>query len=150
MLNKKLKIIGRKDKADFPDLGLENIDIKIDTGAYTSSMHAHKIIAFKKNEVPYIKFHLLDPKHPEYKNKAIEAKVLKVKKVKSSIGQSENRYIIKSKILLFNKTYTIELSLTNRSEMKHPVLIGRKLLNNKFLVDTSQKDLSYNAKIKNK
>lgn len=146
MLNKKLKIIGRKDKADFPDLGLENIDIKIDTGAYTSSIHAHKIEAFEKNGKPYIQFYLLDPKHPEYKNKGIEAQVIKEKKVKSSTGKAEKRYIIKSKIIIFNKSYITEFSLTNRSKMKHPVLIGRKLLNKKFLVDTSQKDLSYNLK----
>lgn len=146
MQGKKLKIIGRKDKADFPDLGLENIEIKIDTGAYTSSMHAHKIEPFEKDGKPYVKFFLLDPKHPEYTKKAIEAKVLKEKKVKSSIGKSENRFIIKSKIVLFGKSYVIELSLANRSKMKSPVLIGRKLLNQKFLVDTSQKNVSYNLK----
>lgn len=150
MQKSKLKIIGRKDKADFPDLGLENIDIKIDTGAYTSSIHAHKIEPFEKDGKSFIKFNLLDPKHPEYKNKAIKAEILKEKKVKSSTGVAENRYIIKSKIVLFNKSYVLELSLTNRSKMKHPVLIGRKLLNKKFLVDTSQKDLSYNIKNKNK
>lgn len=147
---KKQKIIGRKDKADFPDLGLENIDIKVDTGAYTSSIHAHHIVPFLKNEKQFVKFQLLDPKHPEYKNKTLVAEVLKEKKVKSSIGKAENRYIIKSKIIIFNKSYNIELSLTNRSEMKHPVLIGRKLLNKKFLVDTSQKDLSYILKNKKK
>lgn len=150
MQNKNLKIIGRKDKADFPDLGLENIEIKIDTGAYTSSIHAHKIEPFEKNGKSFIKFYLLDPKHPEYKNKAIQAEVLKEKKVKSSIGKAEKRYIIKSKIVIFSKSYVLELSLTNRSKMKHPVLIGRKLLNKKFLVDTSQKDLSYNLKKKHK
>ena len=61
---------------------------------------------------------------------------------KSSNGQTELRVFVKTKIIFFNKEHEIELSLTNRSEMKYPILVGRKFLKNKFLVDVSKKHLS--------
>lgn len=140
------KIIGRRDKADFPDLGLSDIDVKLDTGAYTSSIHCHEIKVIEKNGVKIVYFRLLDPEHPDYNHKLLSAPVFKEKKVKSSIGEAEYRYIIKSTMVLFGKRYKIQLSLTDRGNMRYPVLIGRRLLNNKFLVDTSLKNLSFNQK----
>lgn len=140
-------IIGKKDKADFPELDLFDIDIKIDTGAFTSSIHCHKIKEIELEGVKYIEFKLLDPSYKDYNHKKFKVKNFKEKKIKSSNGTGEKRYIIKTKIIVFCKTYTIELSLSERSEMRFPVLIGRKLLNNKFIVDTSLSNLSYNTKL---
>lgn len=139
-------IIGRKDKADFPELGLFDIDIKIDTGAYTSSIHCHNIKEIEEEGERYIEFQLLDPSHKDYNNKKFKVKNFKEKKIRSSNGKGEKRYIIKTKIHIFKKKYTIELSLSERSEMRFPVLIGRKLLNKKFIVDTSLSNLSFNSK----
>lgn len=139
-------IIGKKDKADFPELELFNIDIKIDTGAYTSSIHCHNIKEIEEEGERYIEFQLLDPSHKDYNNKKFKVKNFKEKKIRSSNGKGEKRYIIKTKIHIFKKKYTIELSLSERSEMRFPVLIGRKLLNKKFIVDTSLSNLSFNSK----
>ena len=138
--------IGKKDKADFPELELYNLDIKVDTGAYTSSIHCYKIKELEENGIKYIEFQLLDPSHKNYNHKKFRVKSFKEKKIKSSNGKGEKRYIIKTKIFIFKKTFTLELSLSERSEMRFPVLLGRKLLNNKFIVDTSLSNLSYNAK----
>lgn len=137
--------IGRKDYANFPELEIENIPVKVDTGAYTSSIHCHKIEQIKIDNEEWIQFFLLDPDHPEYNQKPYRFKNYREKKIKSSNGESENRYIISTKIILFDKTFDIELSLSERGEMKFPVLLGRKLLNKKFIVDTSLKNLSYKA-----
>ncbi|RPI42243.1 MAG: peptidase, partial [Bacteroidetes bacterium] len=59
-------ILGRGDRADFPQLGLENIEIKIDTGAYTSSIHCHQIQEVIHEDRRMIRFRLLDPSHPKY------------------------------------------------------------------------------------
>ena len=141
-----MKIIGRIDKADFPELHLQDIDIKVDTGAYTSSIHCHDINEVEVEGEKYIEFMLLDPSHPEYKETVFKVKNYKVKAIKSSFGNSENRFIIKTKIMIFNREYPIELSLSERSEMKYPVLIGRKFLNKRFMVNTSLKDISFNLK----
>lgn len=143
---KEKKIIGRKDKADFPDLDLYNINIKIDTGAYTGSLHCHKIIINEGNNK--VKFNLLDPLNPDYNEKIYRLPIHKIKKVKSSSGESESRVFIKTNILIFNETFEIELSLTNRENMKFPILIGRKFLRNRFVVEISKSNLSYKQKKK--
>lgn len=135
------KIIGRIEKIDLPNLSLFNLDAKVDTGAYTSSLHCHQIKPFVKEGSNWVKFHVLDPDHPEYEETLFECAVHKLKKVRSSNGQIEERVIIKQKTQFQKYKRTIELSLTNRSEMKYPVLLGRKFLTGSFLVDVSKKYL---------
>lgn len=136
------KIIGRLEKIDLPDLSIFNMDAKIDTGAYTSSLHCHDITVEKISGRLYVRFYVLDPDHPEYEEKPFESPVHKIKRVRSSNGEIEERVIIKQKIHFFGLNKKIELSLTNRSKMRYPVLIGRKFLNGKFIVDVSKKFLS--------
>lgn len=131
-------IIGRLEKIDLPELSIYNIDAKIDTGAYTSSLHCHHISIEEIKGKKWAKFHVLDPKHPEYEEKQYRYPVHKIKKVKSSNGQVEERVIIKLPVTFFGNKSNIQLSLTNRSEMKYPVLIGRRFLSGKYIVDVSQ------------
>jgi len=144
---KNLTSIGRKDKGDFPKLGLKSIDIKIDTGAYTSAIHCHKISLKKIDGEEFLTFTLLDPSHKQYNNKELSTSDFKVKRVKSSFGSSEKRFVIKTNIRLFGKTHPIELSLSERGEMRFPILIGRKYLMGKFIVNPSKYDLSYKRKL---
>ncbi|MDN6279762.1 MAG: RimK/LysX family protein [Psychroflexus sp.] len=135
------KIIGRKDIANFPELGLQDVAIKIDTGAYTSSIHCD---GFEEID-DQLHCRFIDEKQKELNHRHLVIDTYKKIKVKSSNGSVEERYQITSKIKLFNKIYQISLSLTNRSTMKNPVLIGRKFLNKKFIVDTDLENLSLNA-----
>lgn len=141
-----MKIIGRIDKGDFPELKLQNISIKVDTGAYTSSIHSHEIKEVELNGKKHIEFKLLDPSHLKYRDKIFKVKNYKVKTIKSSFGTVEQRFIIKTNIVIFDHEYPIELSLSERSDMKYPILLGRKFLNNRFIVDTSQKNISIKLK----
>lgn len=140
MSESKKTIIGRFDKADFPVLDLEGISVKVDTGAYTSSIHCDEIV--EKDEVLYCKF--LDEEHEQYNGKEFIFKDYDIIYVRSSNGMIQKRYQIDSKIKLFNKTYKISLSLSSRQEMRFPVLLGRKFLSNKFIVDPQLIDLSFN------
>lgn len=135
-------IIGRKDTADFPQLELEGIAVKTDSGAYTSSFHCHQIEHFSKEGQEWVKCRFLDPLHPLYHEKQFVFKIYKLRNVKSSNGSVEQRIAIKTEIVLFNNTYPIELTLTERADMKIPVLLGRKFLSKKFFIDTSRKNLS--------
>jgi len=126
-------IIGRKEKANFPNLHLENIPVKIDTGAYTSSIHCYKV----EEENDKLKCYILDPEHPKFNCEPVYFNTYTKKKVTSSNGITENRYRIKSTIEILGNTYKIDLTLTNRSNMKYPVLIGRKFLKKRFIVDVS-------------
>jgi len=142
----KLIVIGRFDVIDLPELGLYNIEAKIDTGAFTSSIHCHNIREIKTKKGTAIAFNLLDPTHSEYNEKEFILKNYHKKTVKSSTGHAEDRYVVETKIRLFDKTYPIELSLTDRKDMKFPILLGRKLLANKFIVDVSKVNISANLK----
>lgn len=137
-----LKTIGRLESIDFPEWELFDIDAKIDTGAYTSSLHCHHIKPFERHGREFVKFNLLDPSHETYNDKLFELPIHRRKVVKSSNGSTEERFVIKTKVKLFDKLLTAELSLTDRSEMRYPVLVGRKLINGRFLVDVSQKYLT--------
>jgi hypothetical protein len=139
-------IIGRKDVADFESLDLYGIEVKVDTGAYTSSFHCHRIKRFKEGDENWVNCNFLDPQHPKYHEKEFSFKIHKIRKVKSSNGAVEERISIKTEIKLFNKKMPIELTLTERADMKHPVLLGRKFISKRFLVDTSVKNLSYTGK----
>ncbi len=136
--------IGRIDKADFPLLNLFDIEVKVDTGAYTSSIHCKNM----KVEDNYLKCNFLDEEHPNYHEKEITFDEYDVKVVKSSNGQSEARYRIQTKIILFGKTHSIYLTLSDRVEMRFPVLLGRSYLSKKYMVDINKTNLSYKLKTK--
>lgn len=137
--------IGRIDKADFPLLHLSNIEVKIDTGAYTSTIHCKNM----KVEDSYLKCIFLDPEHEAYHEKEFVFDKYDVRVVKSSNGVAQTRYRILTEIALFGKIYPIFLTLSDREEMKYPVLLGRKFLTKRFVVDINKTNLSHKLKIEN-
>lgn len=129
------KIIGRTERVDLKALSLFGLDAKIDTGAYTPSLHCQNIeVNEEKNEVF---FTLLDPEHPEYDGKRIHFIISRLKNVKSSNGTVEKRVFIHTTITLLGEEYETDISLTDRSSMKYPMLLGRDFLENNFIVDVS-------------
>ncbi len=139
-------IIGRKDKVDLPDFGLENIHVKIDSGAYSCSIDCHYFHEKVIDGVNVLEVIFLEDSHPLYSGKTFHFPEYRLKKVKSSIGKVQDRYFIQGKIVLFGKEFETEFSLSKRHEMKNPILIGRKLLNQNFLIDSSLANLSYKFK----
>ncbi len=137
----KKKTIGRVDKIDFPTLDLYNIDVKIDTGAYTSAIHCSQIV--EKDNMLFCNFH--SEGHANFNSIEIIFDDYSRTDVKSSNGFKENRFKIKSDVIFFGKTYKINLTLSTRDDMKFPVLIGRQFLSKKFLVDVDLQNLSFNA-----
>ena len=143
MRKEKVKLlIGRKEKVDFPKLKLFGMNAKIDTGAYTSAIHCDSIRAVRKGGQRFVRFRLLDPSHHSYDGKEIRRPLEGRRKIKNSFGQTEFRYIIKTIIEIFGRKFEIELSLSDRSGMEHPILLGRKFIQDKFVVDVSRFDLS--------
>jgi len=143
------RIIGRKDRADFPLFKMYNVPVKIDSGAYSSSIHCSSIyeVNNEKNE-SYLEVVFLDETYSGFSTeKQIFKKYIK-KKVKSSTGDEQERFFVKIPIVLFGESIETDFSLTTRNGLKSPVLIGRKLLNKKFLIDTSKTNLSFREKKK--
>lgn len=133
-------LIGRIDKADFPELEFRNITVKIDTGAYTSSIHCEEI-AEEDGELTCL---FLYSEYSTSTKKQVKFKEYESTLVRSSNGIVQKRYVVRSYINIFNKTHKISLTLNDRSDMRYPVLLGRKFLSGKFIVDPQLAFLSFN------
>jgi hypothetical protein len=143
-------IIGRRDRIDLPDLGYSNIKAKIDTGAFGCAIHCNHIAIIQKGGREVLSFELLDPGYPQYRKKKCTFEDFTDKIVKNSSGETEHRYTIRTDAVIFGERILTEFSLTDRSEMKYPILLGRKFLRKRFLVDVRLKEVSYKLKLKNK
>ncbi|EIF52083.1 RimK/LysX family protein [Sulfurovum sp. AR] len=130
-----MEVIGYIERVDLPGLELFALDAKIDTGADSCSMHCDDIEVEGENVI----FTLHDEVHPAYHGKRLTLPIYKVKNVKSSNGSIEERIFVKSMVKLGCKTYEAEISLTNRENMKYPMLIGRRFLSHHYLIDVSHK-----------
>lgn len=139
-------LIGRREKIDFPELGLSGIIAKVDTGAYTSALHCDEI--YEKNGVLYFTpLGLLDI---GYKGEQHRVTEYHQKEIRNSFGEVEKRYIIKTTIKIGRKRIKALISLTDRGKMRYPVLIGRKLLKNRFIVDVALLESLTKKVIRNK
>lgn len=148
MKKTKKLVLGRTDKADFPEFDLVDVDVKIDTGAFTSTLHCHSIVEVSTDLGNGIQFCVLDPEHQKFNNLQIISYNYELKTIKSSNGITEPRYVIKSSITIFGNTYNIDLTLADRRNMRYPILLGRSILKQHFLVDVAKKNLSYKKKLK--
>ena len=128
-------LIGAKEWVDFPDFEIQRIAAKVDTGAYTSALHCSMI----KELAGKLHFVLVHTKEDKQLNKEFQTKDYTQKKIKSSNGTTQLRYVIKTAVIIHGRKYRAEFSLTDRSRMKNPVLLGRKLLKGRFVVDVSKK-----------
>jgi len=132
-----VKTIGRKEVVSFPDIDLKDMQAKIDTGAYTSSIHCSKIAANDDNTVTCV---FLDDSYKAYTGEAFTFPILKEVSVKSSNGTAEKRYVIVTRMEIFGEMHEIQLTLTDRRDMRVAVLLGRKFLAGKFIVDVRRKN----------
>ena len=143
MAQSKKRTIGRNDKVDLPEFDLYELSAKVDTGASLSAIHCHRIRKVKKDGVLQLKFNLLDPLHPKYNEQVFYAHKFELRTIKNSFGNSEKRYVIKTKIHVFGKEMVIEFSLSNRGNLRFPILLGRRFISGKYIVDVTKVNLSY-------
>lgn len=126
----KIKLIGRREFVSFPLLEINKVEAKIDTGAYTCSIHCNNIILKTEGEKQILTFQLLDDKTYCFEE-------FTRKKIKNSFGEMEERFIIKTLIVIGGKKIKTTISLSDRESMRYPVLIGRRLLKGKFIIDVN-------------
>lgn len=136
---KPVTYIGRRAYVSMPELGIASTIAKIDTGAYSSAIHAEHI-AVEKDEhgTPILSFDMNPGEHLQLSDdraQRVSTKDFFVQTVRSSNGQQEDRYSIKTKLVVEGRTFRATLTLTDRSSMGYPLLIGRKILRSRFLVN---------------
>lgn len=131
-------LIGNIEMCHLPSFGVSDLQTRIDTGAQTSSLHVDKIEKFKKGGKPWVRFDL----HPDFYHLdevvACESPLHDIRKIKSSNGQSEQRYVIKTIMGMGGQEWPIEITLTDRSEMSYLMLLGRQGMADKVIIDPSQ------------
>lgn len=130
-------IIGWRETVSLPELGLENIVAKVDTGARTSTLHAFSI-EFTDGSENKIKFFMHPAHRDDSKVVRCQAIVTDRRKVRDSGGNIEERYIITTPLQMGDRTWPIEVTLTNRDTMLFRMLVGRTALRHHYLVNPSR------------
>jgi hypothetical protein len=138
MPQKQLPIIGWREWLNLPDLRIDGIKAKIDTGARSSALHAFYICQFQQNGKEMLSFQV----HPHQRNNryavTAEAELLEWRQVRNSSGEAQLRPAIQTTVKLGDQQWHIELTLTNRDVMGFRMLLGREALRRRFLVNPGQ------------
>lgn len=147
-MNRPLKrLLGRRELVDFPAFALGGVEAKVDTGAYTSAIHCTRIhIRTDAQQRPVLVVHLLDPGHQGADGHPLTFTEFALRDIRSSNGEVQERYVIRAVVQLYGEDFKADFSLSDRSDMKYPVLLGRSLLRQgRFVVDVAKRNLSYKA-----
>ncbi len=131
----KLPLIGTVELVSLPDDQIHGVPAKIDTGADSSAVWVSRIVEQDNT----LSFTLFDKSSPFYTGKVITTRNYEVISVKNSFGKSELRYKIDLKLTLGGRNIKARFTLANRKNNKYPILIGRRTIQGKFLVDASRK-----------
>lgn len=146
LLAKPKEVIGWVEKVKIHP-GKLKLKARVDTGAKSSSINAPSYEIFYKNKQKWVRFEISDKKGK--KQTTIEKEVYKTSKIKRKGMKPEERYVIKLGICLGNTYKETEVNLVDRSNFNYPILIGRRFLENDFLVDSSiTKTKKPNCKVK--
>lgn len=128
------RIAGWKEWVALPQLGLPHVLAKLDTGARTSALHTTRRTLFQRDGALWVDFDV-DGQAEAGGTLTHQARVLDQRAVKSSSGHVEHRTVIRTVLKLGPARWPIEVSLTDRSDMEVPMLIGRAALKRRILVD---------------
>ena len=130
-------VIGRAELLHFQDFAIADIPAKADTGAYRSAIHARNITLIEDGTL--LQFELLGG-HPVCGALAqtITTDKFKVVGVANSFGHREDRYEVWLKVKLGPRIFRASFTLADRSKKIYPILLGRKLINGRFIVDTTE------------
>lgn len=126
--------VGRAELVDFPQADVEKIPAKIDTGAYRTSVWASNI--YEKKGILY--YTLFDKDSKYYNGVELSTDTYEIVDVENSFGHSEKRYSIMTSIRLAGRRVRTNVTLSDRSTKTYPILIGRRILRGKFVVDVSR------------
>lgn len=128
-------IIGKEEWCSLPELLLPNIKARIDSGAKTSSLHAFNIRTIEEEGVKFVLFDIHPIQNSRKVIQSCKAKIFDRRNVKSSSGETERRYVIKTPISLGGQMWEIEITLTNRDSMGYRMLVGREAMQERVLID---------------
>lgn len=133
------KVIGWKETVDLPDWGIEHIVSKSDTGARRSALDVTHVVELPGNRV---QFDIVIDRKDRSRTRTVVADIAHQTHVRSSNGQQHERYFVRTRVAIAGVVKEVEFSLVSRESMTCRILLGRKALENDFLVDASVKHTS--------
>lgn len=131
-----LPTIGWREWLALPDLGVDRIKAKVDTGARTSSLHAFDVHVDTRRSRVRFKVHPIQ--RSSHETVECEAPLVDRRWVRSSNGKRELRPVIETSVALLGETFTIEVTLTSRDLMGFRMLLGREAIRRRFLVNAGR------------
>lgn len=142
MENSTKKILGWREWVSLPEIGINKIKAKVDTGARSSALHAFRLETFDREGELFLRFDI----HPFQRDKEriaqCEAKVYDQRWVSDSGGHREFRYVILTPVRILDEEFPIEITLTNRDDMNFRMLLGRTAIRNHYLVNPEKSYLT--------
>ena len=135
---KKYPVMGWREWVVLPELGIDRIKAKIDTGARTSALHAFSLQPFIENGVNMIRFEMHPLQHDVETMITCVARVVDKRLVTDSGGHEEERFVIETPITIAGQTWSIEITLTERENMLFRMLLGRRALRKRFIINPAR------------
>jgi len=135
-MNKKITV-GWREVLSLPELRLDGIKAKIDTGARTSCLHAFKLETFTKSDSLWVRFWIHPQQHTD-EVAVCEAPVVDQRVVRDSGGHEEQRFVIRTQVTVGTESWPIEVTLTNRENMLFRMLLGRTAMHDRIVVDPTE------------
>lgn len=132
--------MGWKESVVLPTLGGIHLLAKLDTGARSSALHAVDIIYIKHRSAIWVEFDL--PDIDQSRRHRFRLPLAEHRSVKSSIGNSQIRPVIVLELAMAGQVWSTDVTLTDRSDMELPMLIGRSALSGRFVVDPARTRLA--------
>jgi hypothetical protein len=127
--------VGWREWISLPELKIESIKAKLDTGARTSALHTYFIEPLSSSGRPKVKFGVHPLQQTDNKDVVCTADIVDYRRIVDSGGHPEMRYIIRTPVLIGGRSWLIDLSLTNREQMRFRLLIGRTALSEHLIID---------------
>ncbi len=138
--------LGWLEWAYLPNLGLPLLHAKVDTGAKTSSLHAEELEIVDVDGRHVARFLVRTRRGVD----ECECPVHDERYVKSSSGHESLRVVIRTQCVMHGKRWPIELTLADRTSMRFPMLLGRRAMEGRFVVDPAKKHLGGKPKRRKK
>lgn len=132
---KELITVGWREWFALPELGIERIKAKVDTGARTSALHAFHIEYYTEKGQARV-FFKIHPLQYDFDNVVdCTADVIDIRWVTDSGGHKEQRFVIQTLLQAADQSWPIEVTLTNREDMRFRMLLGRTAMRKRMLVN---------------
>lgn len=134
-------ILGALEVCNLPELQITDLHVRVDTGAKTSSLHVDNIETETRNGEVWVSFDIHPDIHNVERVVRRSSKLKETRLIKSSNAAKEQRFVIETKINMGERTWPIEVTLSDRSSMSYLMLLGRQAMLHDVLVDPSKEYL---------